>query len=898
MIPRLYDENETTFTNNGIGGLKEAISCIVNESLNGVYELELSYPITGRLFSSLANSRQIVATPYEGANDQAFRIYKITKPLNGRVTVYAQHISYQLNWIPVMPFNYSSLADCLTKLKTYSATTNPFTLWTNKSVANGHSFDIPQSFRACLGGTQGSVLQMYGGDYEWDNYTVKLWLRRGADNGVRIAYGKNLIDAKQEANIEETYTGVCPYWLDEETGTLVTLPEKYILAETASSYPYSRIKTVDFSSDFEGEPTVAQLRARTNQYIIANNIGYPQISIDVNFVALWQSEEYKNIAPLEQVQLGDTVTVDIDRLGISMQSRVVEYTYDVLKDRYKSVVIGDAKSSFAKTFVDQGKAIEASLGEAKAYTGKAVAAAKSYATSYTDSEVDQAIEEAEATAQELMENATNWLTSSGGYVVAVKNTDGSWKELLFLDTPSTTTAQKVLRINENGMGFSADGVNGPYRQAWTLDGRLVVGGTNEVTISAYDATQKQIFGVDKTGIMWILQSSIMTKNGTLYFLENGASASSGRVLRINSGGISFGRSGYNGSFTQAWDMNGKLMIGGTDYVQISATDGTKEIFNVSKSGISWTMAQSIMQKNGTLYFLESGATASRGKVMRLNNVGIAFSRNGYNGTFTQAWNIGGQLTVGGSDVVSIKATDSSGKDIFNVNKDGISWTSAQSIMQKNGTLYFLGAGATATSGNVMRLNNLGVSFSKNGYQGTYTQSWTIGGSLTLGGANNQYGELKVLNSDGKVSVKLNNDYFQMLDYDSQGEQVFEAYLNYNGMSMTLEEDGDEYDAIYGPYTARISGGPDGYTTEMLPGSVAVGTEQGSNDVWMFVDSEGHGCIQTDMLDVYSGGEVHLDTLYLGGKKCQRFSGGETDDFFVGGQHLYFENGVLVTVEDT
>lgn len=885
MIPRLYEENETTFTNNGIGGLNEAISCTVNESLNGVYELELSYPITGRLFSSLANSRQIVATPYEGANDQAFRIYKITKPLNGRVTVYAQHISYQLNWIPVMPFNYSSLADCFAKLKTYSATTNPFTLWTNKSVANGHSFDIPQSFRACLGGTQGSVLQMYGGDYEWDNYTVKLWLRRGADNGVRIAYGKNLVDAKQEANIEETYTGVCPYWLDEETGTLVTLPEKYILAETASSYPYSRIKTVDFSSDFEGEPTVAQLRARTNQYIIANNIGYPKISIDVNFVALWQSEEYKDIAPLEQVQLGDTVTVDIDRLGISMQSRVVEYTYDVLKDRYKSVVIGDAKSSFAKTFVDQGKAIETSLGEAKAYTGKAVAAAKSYATSYTDSEVDQAIEEAEATAQELMENATNWLTSSGGYVVAVKNTDGSWKELLFLDTPSTTTAQRVLRINENGMGFSADGVNGPYRQAWTLDGKLVVGGTNEVTISAYDASQHQIFGVDKTGIMWILQSSIMTKNGTLYFLENGASASSGRVLRINSGGISFGRSGYNGSFTQAWDMNGKLMIGGTDYVQISATDGTKEIFNVSKSGISWTMAQSIMQKNGTLYFLESGATASRGRVMRLNNGGISFSRNGYNGTFSQAWNIGGQLTVGGSDVVTIKATDSTGKDIFNVNKDGISWTSAQSIMQKNGTLYFLGAGATASSGNVMRLNNLGVSFSKNGYQGTYTQSWTIGGNLTLGGSNNQYGELTVLNSNGKVSVKLNNDYFQMLDYDSQGEQIFESYLNYNGMQMTLEEDGDNYYGSYGPYSMHLEGGPDGHVVDAQPGQIVVESEGGMQDIKLYIDEDGYGCIETHKLTV-------------NGDDYAPFPGGASNDFFISGEHLYFENGLLVRVEDT
>ena len=648
MTPRLFPENATTFTSNGLGALNEAISCTVTEELNGIYELELAYPITGRLFSSLVNSALIVAEPYEGATAQAFRIYKVTKPLNGRVTVNAQHISYQLNWIPVMPFEYSTLADCLTKLKTYSASTNPFTLWTNKTVNNGHSFDVPRSFRSCLGGSEGSVLQMYGGDYEFDNWTVKLWLRRGADNGVRIAYGKNLIDAKQEANIEETYTGVCPYWVNEENGQIVTLPEKYILATTAADFPFSRIKTVDFSSDFENAPTVAQLRARTNQYIEANNIGHPNISIDVNFLALWQTEEYKDIAPLERVQLGDTITVYIDRLGISTTARVAEYVYDVLKGRYKNIVIGDARSSFAKTFVDQGRAIEASLGESKAYTGKAVAAAKTYSTDYTDGEVAEAIREAEATAQELMENATNWLTSSGGYVVAVKNTDGSWKELLFLDSPSTTQARKVLRINENGIGFSSSGVSGPYKQAWTLDGKLVVGGTDAVTISAVNGSNQEIFGVNSQGINWILQSSIMTKNGTLFFLGSGATATSGNVLRLNSGGISFSRNGYNGTFGQAWNINGTLMVGGTNAVEISAYDGSnKRIFNVSKSGISWTMAQSIMQKNGTIYFLANGATANSGNVLRLNSLGISFSKNGYNGTYTQSWTIGGQLTLGG-----------------------------------------------------------------------------------------------------------------------------------------------------------------------------------------------------------------------------------------------------------
>ena len=802
MTPRLFVEDSTSFNTNGLGALSETISCEVTEELNGIYELELEYPITGRLFSSLANSMIIVVKPYEGATEQAFRIYKISKPLNGRVVVSAQHISYQLNWIPVMPFSYSSLADCLTKLKTNSAGDNPFTLWTNKSVPNGHSFDVPQSFRACLGGVQGSVLQMYGGDYEWDNYTVKLWLRRGSDNGVRIAYGKNLIDAKQEANIEETYTGVCPYWRNEEDNTLVTLPEKYILAETAGNYPFNRIKTVDFSTEFDTQPTVAQLRARTNQYIAANGIGYPNVNIDVNFVALWQSEEYKGIAPLEQVQLGDTVTVDIERLDISMSARVVEYTYDVLRERYKEITIGDSKSSFAKTFVDQGKAIEASLGQAKAYTGKAVAAAKSYATSYTDSEVDQAIQEAEATAQELMENATNWLTASGGYVVAVKNSDGSWKELLFLDTPSTTTARKVLRINENGMGFSANGVNGPYKQAWTLDGKLVVGGTDAVTISAVNGSNREIFGVNSQGINWLLQSSIMTKNGTLYFLSPGATASNGNVLRLNSSGICFGKNGYNGSFSQAWDMNGKLMVGGTNAVVISAVNG-------------------------------------------------------------------------------------SGTEIFNVNKDGISWTMAQSIMKKNGTLYFLGNGATANSGNVLRLNNLGISFSKNGYNGTYNQSWTIDGKLSLGGVNNQYGEMVVYDDAGKPALMLNKDYFQMLQYNSQGEQIFEAFMNWNGMTMEGEYDGSKYSVGLAPLGGLVAYEEENGQCEVQASFIALEDTNGKRQAEMYIDAEGVGNVEA--------GAAAFGSLTVNGRPYVRFPGGETNDFFISGEHLYFENGLLVEV---
>ena len=469
MKPILFDSDATTYTTNGLGRL-DAISCIITEELNGIFELEMEYPVSGPRFSDLVVSNIILAQPYDGASPQPFRIYRVGKEMAGRVTISARHISYQLNWIPVMPFNYSSLSDCLTKLKTQSVYTNPFTFWTDKTVTTGGAFTEPLPCRSCLGGVQGSVLQRYGGDYEWDNWTVKLLTRRGSDTNVRISYGKNLISAQQETNIENTYTGICPYYVDTDTEEVVTLPEKYVLSSTASAFPFLRIQTVDFSSDFDNTPTTAQLRTRAEQYITANNIGHPNVSVDVNFVALWQTDEYKNIAPLERVRLGDSVAVYFEKLGIDEQARVVAYEYDVLRERYNKVTIGDLKSSFAKTFVDQGHLIE----------------------------------ETQDSIRQEVTKGTSWLTKGNGYVVAIKNTDGSWKELVFLDTPSIQTAQKVLRINENGIGFSSTGYNGNYSQSWTLDGTLTLGGVNNSygSLELKDERAKTTAEFDNQGI-WL-----------------------------------------------------------------------------------------------------------------------------------------------------------------------------------------------------------------------------------------------------------------------------------------------------------------------------------------------------------------------------------------------------------
>ena len=246
MIPILYDSIADISTL-GLGALGDTLSCTVNEVRNGKYELRLTYPVSGQRFQDLHPGAVIKATPSKGRQPDLFRIYSITKPLNGIVEVDAEHISYQLSHIPVMPFTAGSCMEALTGLVSNSAEDNPFNVWTDKTTVATYNQTTPASFRSRLGGTQGSLLDVYGGEFEFDRFSVKLWAHRGEDRGVQLRYGKNITDLSQETNIANTVTGVCPYWAGGD-GTVVTLPEKIVSSPTAENFPYPRTIVKDFSS--------------------------------------------------------------------------------------------------------------------------------------------------------------------------------------------------------------------------------------------------------------------------------------------------------------------------------------------------------------------------------------------------------------------------------------------------------------------------------------------------------------------------------------------------------------------------------------------------------------------------------------------------------------------------
>lgn len=442
MKPILYESSEKQFTTNGIGTLADAISCTVIEERNGSYELEMEYPLGGVHYDEIRNNRIILAMPSDGQKTQPFRIFKITRPIGGVVKIYAVHLSYDLSGIPVAPFSANDCSSALNGLKSNSMIANPFEVWTDISGSGKYKQNSPASFRSRLAGTDGSILDSFGkgAELEFDRLTVKVHQNRGRDNGVTIRYGKNLTDLKQQESIENVRTGVIAYWYKEENNTQDVIVGEIQYLENHADYPKENIHVLDCSADFEKKPDKQQLNTRAKQYIKANNIGVPKVSIDVSFIQLWQTEEYKNIVSLERVSLCDTVHVVFDKLGVNAVAKVIKTEFDVLNERYIKITLGEARSSFREAIRE---------------------ATKSTIQPLVKSMVNIAVS-----------NATANISGFSGYVTKVTDANGNWSELVISDNADYTQARNVWRWSQGGLGFSSNGYAGPYTTAITADGHI------------------------------------------------------------------------------------------------------------------------------------------------------------------------------------------------------------------------------------------------------------------------------------------------------------------------------------------------------------------------------------------------------------------------------------------
>ena len=461
---KILDDSKTltqlnSDTTNGLGSL-ECLSCLVTEELNGIFEAELTFLQSDKHFSDIHVGSILKLSVNDTDYHQMFRVYYVSKPMNEVITVKLSHISYDLSKIPVEPFTATGCSLSCSGLVSHSVVSNPFTMSTDiTNTTSTFTLDVPRSFRECLGGYEGSMLDTFRGEYKWDNLTVNYLARRGADNGVRISYGKNLTDFEQETNNAEVYTGVLGF---------ATVDDTCYVGNVYNKTTGNKIKIVDFSSDYESgqTPTTNELTTKAQTYATNNDIEVPSVNIKISFVPLYQTEEYKNIAPLERVSLGDTVHVYFEKLGVEASSRVVKTVWNVLLDKYDSVELGSTKANLNTVINDS---IESATNEM-----------------LSNLDIDTgAIEEELSEMSQLIINGlglhcTKVPLQSGGYRFYLHNAD--------------TLANSQYQYVITAQGFMiSDDYGQTWNSGWDSQGNVVVNSLSTIVLKALEIYGSYMF---------------------------------------------------------------------------------------------------------------------------------------------------------------------------------------------------------------------------------------------------------------------------------------------------------------------------------------------------------------------------------------------------------------------
>ena len=342
MIPRLLRDASDSFAVNGYGALNGTVSAIVTEELNGEYSLTMELSVTEPLFEYLHVGSVIAATPNKTDARQAFVVEHISKPIEGICEIYATHIAqFRAHLIPVAPFSAESLAEALVAMKSNSLEANPFTITTDKTVASAMVTVVPHTFRELMGGVEGSLLDTYGGEYKYDNFSIELLTRRGRPaTDLRVFYGRNMTDFTLEEDFSwtDSLTGVIPFWQSDEAQVVGSIQ----YAPNADDYAYARTGVLDCSEHFEEIPTAAELNAYAAAWIADK--GNLAVNLEVAFDHLQNADS--------SMQIGDTITVINSMYNVNLKRRIVATEFNVLSEEYESVTIGDLKATISDAIED------------------------------------------------------------------------------------------------------------------------------------------------------------------------------------------------------------------------------------------------------------------------------------------------------------------------------------------------------------------------------------------------------------------------------------------------------------------------------------------------------------------------------------------------------------------
>ena len=404
MIPYLFSPSlDQDFSTNGIGRLYEATECTCSNEINGQYELKLSYPRSGKYFKDIQRNSIIKAKVSDTGDDQLFEVYKITKSIKNTVSISAKHISYDLSDNLLFPFKAYNTSEAMSAINNTNNlegdTYNKFRISCNFSNDGLMNIESPVTLRSAIIGDSNSFVSIYGGELYADNFNLAIKDNIGSDKGVTLRYGRNITDLSQDISIENAVTAFLPYWLgtktlEDDRGHPKTIPwiikgSKYY-SPNHDKFPREKVQAIDVTSYIVINSRDKQYQSQTeeekkeeawtnkNKVVINSDqkdtsnvfpseadvnkalefymkdkerinelkFGVPEISTTISFVKLRDTEEYKDVAALETVDLGDIITVIFPELDISAKAEVKSVDYNVLKERYNSITLGEFKKTF------------------------------------------------------------------------------------------------------------------------------------------------------------------------------------------------------------------------------------------------------------------------------------------------------------------------------------------------------------------------------------------------------------------------------------------------------------------------------------------------------------------------------------------------------------------------
>lgn len=352
--PIIFEKGTRDFSTLGLGLLSDAIQATTTEELNGQFIFEMDYPVSGNNADLIRENRIIVVNSGHILKRQGFIIRQIVRKIDLTMTVYAEHVSYATLDVALAPIGTIS-GDAKTALENWKRMLVPavdFTVDSDILTTNSTSIGAPEfeTARQGLGGHAGSILDVWGGEYQFDNWHIRLLKQRGKSANAIIAYGRNLISFEQDTNIADTYTSVYPYYQEnsgDDGNKTHFLPERTVDSEFVGKYPNPKVLMLDLSNKFKdvADYSETKLRNYALSYIQSNNIGVPKVNMKISTVDLSRATGGFS----EDIDLGDTVNVYFEKLGITTSAKVIKAVWNVLSDDYDKFEIGARRASLTES---------------------------------------------------------------------------------------------------------------------------------------------------------------------------------------------------------------------------------------------------------------------------------------------------------------------------------------------------------------------------------------------------------------------------------------------------------------------------------------------------------------------------------------------------------------------